>query len=107
MMPNIKISRNFSQHTKRISSKVSMASIRHPYLLFFTLLFFLCSLADSFAPKALKVALVNNRHVTKMASCMDTEAHPSTLPGDPSLNLVTNVDLGDNKLDFMKGAINI
>lgn len=29
--------------------------------------------------------------------------HPSTLPGDPSLNLVTNVDLGDKKLEVMKG----
>ena len=38
-----------------------------------------------------------------MASCMDMEGHPSTLPGDPSLNLVTNIDLGDKKLDFMKG----
>ena len=32
----------------------------------------------------------------------ELNAHPSTLPGDPSLNLVTNVDLGDKKLDFMK-----
>ena len=32
-------------------------------------------------------------------------AHPSTLPGDPSLNLVTNVDLGDKKLDIMKGML--
>lgn len=31
--------------------------------------------------------------------------HPSTLPGDPSLNLVTNVDLGDKKLDIMKGRL--
>ena len=28
--------------------------------------------------------------------------HPSTLPGDPSLILTTNVDLGDKKMDIMK-----
>ena len=33
----------------------------------------------------------------------DMSGHPSTLPGDPSLNLVTNVDLGDKKLEIMKG----
>ena len=27
------------------------------------------------------------------------------LPGDPSLYLVTNVDLGDKKLEIMKGSI--
>ena len=30
-------------------------------------------------------------------------ANPSTLPGDPSLVLTTNVDLGDQKLEIMKG----
>lgn len=39
---------------------------------------------------------------TQMSTC-DMSGHPSTLPGDPSLNLVTNVDLGDKKLDIMKG----
>ena len=34
----------------------------------------------------------------------ELNAHPSSLPGDPSLNLVTNVDLGDKKLDFMKAC---
>eukprot|EP00555_Chaetoceros_dichaeta_P010597 CAMPEP_0198259152 /NCGR_PEP_ID=MMETSP1447-20131203/8406_1 /TAXON_ID=420782 /ORGANISM="Chaetoceros dichaeta, Strain CCMP1751" /LENGTH=129 /DNA_ID=CAMNT_0043946453 /DNA_START=151 /DNA_END=537 /DNA_ORIENTATION=- len=29
---------------------------------------------------------------------------PSILPGDPSLNLVTNIDLGDKKLDVMKAC---
>lgn len=28
--------------------------------------------------------------------------HPSTLPGDPSLLLVTNLDLGVNKMEIMK-----
>jgi len=35
---------------------------------------------------------------------IDTGADPSVLPGDPSLTLVTNVDLGDNKLDVMKAC---
>lgn len=35
----------------------------------------------------------------------DTSGHPSTLPGDPSLNLVTNVDLGYKKLEIMKGKV--
>jgi hypothetical protein len=33
-----------------------------------------------------------------------TGAHPfNALPGDPSLHLVTNIDLGDKKLEIMKG----
>lgn len=33
--------------------------------------------------------------------------HPfNSLPGDPSLNLVTNVDLGDKKMEIMKGKPN-
>mmetsp|Transcript_27632 Transcript_27632/g.55820 ORF Transcript_27632/g.55820 Transcript_27632/m.55820 type:complete len:107 (+) Transcript_27632:112-432(+) len=36
---------------------------------------------------------------------IDLTAHPSTLPGDPSLILTTNVDLGDKKMDIMKGEI--
>lgn len=35
----------------------------------------------------------------------DMSGHPSQLPGDPSLNLVTNVDLGDKKLEIMKGKL--
>jgi phenylpyruvate tautomerase len=30
--------------------------------------------------------------------------HPSTLPGDPSLILTTNVDLGDKKMEIMKAC---
>eukprot|EP00560_Eucampia_antarctica_P003123 CAMPEP_0197834870 /NCGR_PEP_ID=MMETSP1437-20131217/24017_1 /TAXON_ID=49252 ORGANISM="Eucampia antarctica, Strain CCMP1452" /NCGR_SAMPLE_ID=MMETSP1437 /ASSEMBLY_ACC=CAM_ASM_001096 /LENGTH=140 /DNA_ID=CAMNT_0043439895 /DNA_START=225 /DNA_END=647 /DNA_ORIENTATION=+ len=30
--------------------------------------------------------------------------HPSTLPGDPSLLFVTNVDLGDKKIEVMKAC---
>lgn len=35
---------------------------------------------------------------------MDLSANPCILPGDPSLNLVTNLDLGDKKLDIMKAC---
>lgn len=31
-------------------------------------------------------------------------ADPSTLPSDPSLNLITNLDLGDKKLEVMKAC---
>jgi hypothetical protein len=35
-----------------------------------------------------------------------SQPHPfSVLPGDPSMVLVTNVDLGDKKLEVMKGKI--
>jgi phenylpyruvate tautomerase len=37
-------------------------------------------------------------------SACELNAHPSALPGDPLLILVTNVDLGDKKLDFMKAC---
>lgn len=37
--------------------------------------------------------------------CDGKGAHPfSMLPGDPSLILTTNVDLGDKKLEIMKGT---
>eukprot|EP00594_Rhizosolenia_setigera_P004907 CAMPEP_0178945474 /NCGR_PEP_ID=MMETSP0789-20121207/3756_1 /TAXON_ID=3005 /ORGANISM="Rhizosolenia setigera, Strain CCMP 1694" /LENGTH=135 /DNA_ID=CAMNT_0020625371 /DNA_START=143 /DNA_END=550 /DNA_ORIENTATION=- len=31
-------------------------------------------------------------------------ADPSTIPSDPSLNLITNLDLGDKKLEVMKAC---
>ena len=34
----------------------------------------------------------------------ELNGHPSALPGDPSLILVTNIDLGDNKVEFMKAC---
>jgi len=42
----------------------------------------------------------------KMSSFSPCElsADPSTLPGDPSLILTTNVDLGDKKLEVMKAC---
>jgi len=42
---------------------------------------------------------------TKMSfSPCELNADPRTLPGDPSLHLVTNVDLGDKKMEFMKAC---
>lgn len=42
----------------------------------------------------------------KMSTFSPSElnANPCTLPGDPSLVLVTNVNLGDKKLDIMKAC---
>lgn len=34
----------------------------------------------------------------------ELNACPSTLPGDPSLTLITNADLGDKKLEIMKAC---
>ena len=35
----------------------------------------------------------------------EESCHPfNSLPGDPSLHLVTNVDLGDKKMDIMKAC---
>lgn len=34
----------------------------------------------------------------------ELNGHPSALPGDPSLILVTNIDLGDDKVEFMKAC---
>lgn len=36
----------------------------------------------------------------------DVNPHPfSLLPGDPSMNIITNVDLGSHKMNIMKGNI--
>ena len=40
--------------------------------------------------------------VAETASAALPSLHPSELPGDPSLVLVTNLNLGDKKLDVMK-----
>jgi len=36
--------------------------------------------------------------------CANGMPHLSTLPGDPSIVITTNVDLGDKKLEVMKGV---
>jgi hypothetical protein len=44
-----------------------------------------------------------NNDETSQPPCQ-VSPHPFTmLPGDPSLILTTNVDLGDKKLEIMKG----
>jgi len=53
----------------------------------------LSSLATAFA--------MSNKNDSKAPAC-GTSVHPSELPGDPSLLLVTNLDLGDKKMDVMK-----
>jgi len=47
-----------------------------------------------------KPSLMMTPDPTPEASC-DGRIHPSLLAGDPSLNLVTNVDLGEKKLQVM------
>jgi len=47
-----------------------------------------------------KMSATNSCESASMAGVVD----PSILPGDPSLNLVTNVDLGAQKLDIMKAC---
>lgn len=43
---------------------------------------------------------------TTTMNAQPQEHHPfCDLPGDPSLIIVTNIDLGDKKLDIMKGKI--
>ena len=37
-------------------------------------------------------------------SSIHANVHPSMLPGDPSLSLTTNLDLGEKKLEIMKGT---
>ncbi len=50
-----------------------------------------------------KVSATKTKMSSSTTPSCDMSGHPSTLPGDPSLNLVTNVDLGDKKLEIMKG----
>ena len=56
--------------------------------------------ASAFAPYTSRTVVTVSS--TRMNS--QQERHPfCDLPGDPSLIIVTNVDLGDKKLDVMKG----
>lgn len=50
------------------------------------------------------LAMSQSHQDTKTDDAVEQCPHPfSELPGDPSLLLVTNLDLGDKKLDIMKG----
>jgi hypothetical protein len=61
------------------------------------------------------VGFVLNRTNLKKNVCLKmsqedahAHAHPfCSLPGDPSLLLTTNVDLGDKKLEIMKGSLSV
>jgi hypothetical protein len=65
----------------------------------------LAFVASSTGNKNRRVALKSMEGTTNEgADIACAGAHPfSALPGDPSLHIVTNVDLGDKKLDIMKG----
>lgn len=50
---------------------------------------------------------IENRPTTSLNmsfSEAELNACPSTLPGDPSLTLITNADLGDKKMEIMKAC---
>jgi hypothetical protein len=64
----------------------------------------LAFVASSTGNKNKRVALSMEGTTNEGADVACAGAHPfSALPGDPSLHIVTNVDLGDKKLDIMKG----
>ena len=68
------------------------------------------SLATGFTSRKLPHNQVSGTDLTLQMSSKDSSSdakpntcvHPSELPGDPSLVLVTNLDLGDKKLEVMK-----
>ncbi len=66
------------------------------------------SLATGFTSRKLPHNQVSGTDLTLKMSSKESDAapkpcvHPSELPGDPSLVLVTNLDLGDKKLEVMK-----
>lgn len=60
-----------------------------------------CTLVSSFHPLSKTGALSQQQKM----SATENDIHPfCQLPGDPSLILTTNVDLGDKKLDVMKAC---
>jgi hypothetical protein len=71
------------------------------FLLLISLLFFRVGIVHCFA--SLKSAETSSLQ-TKMSATTTEGEHPfCQLPGDPSLILTTNVDLGDKKMEIMKG----
>ena len=51
-----------------------------------------------------RVAVAMSTDGVDLQNPVPCEPHPfSSLPGDPSLNIITNVDLGDKKLEVMMG----
>jgi hypothetical protein len=62
------------------------------------------SFSYSFAPVSRQ--LTSTSSAIRMSSTNEDTAHPfCQLPGDPSLILTTNVDLGDKKMEIMKGML--
>ena len=45
----------------------------------------------------------NEQDINKPCQDIDMNTHPSLLPGDPSLILTTNLDLGNKKTEVLKG----
>eukprot|EP01083_Nonionella_stella_P069713 186036_1 len=67
------------------------------------------SLSFSFSIQPIQIAsssalTLTNLNMSSGFSPCELNSHPSALPGDPSLILVTNVDLGDKKLEVMKAC---
>jgi len=95
------------QHSSNIYVLV-MRSTSHPISLLFYLFLFLNSLTRSLSFQIQSDRSIISRQIgpVKMSSFSPCElnSHPSTLPGDPSLNLVTNINLGDKKVEFMKAC---
>ena len=51
--------------------------------------------------------MTDNTNANEPPPCA-ASPHPfAMLPGDPSLIIVTNIDLGDKKLEIMKGECDI
>ena len=62
----------------------------------------LLQLATSFSPSSL-LSRRHNIHTRLQLPVIMSSSHPHcNLPGDPSLILTTNVDLGDAKMDILK-----
>jgi len=66
---------------------------------------FLSSTSSSSSSTSMKSD--RNDAATPPCAGIDLTAHPSMLPGDPSLVLITNMDLGDKKMEVMKGKISL
>lgn len=60
--------------------------------------------SPAFISSTRKVASSINMSSDKPCQQWPPTGHPSTLPGDPSLILTTNVDLGDKKMEIMKAC---
>lgn len=78
-----------------------MRALFERFNLFLLLLLSLVGSSTAFA--------IHSQRTTRTTAIMSSaEPHPfCQLPGDPSLILTTNLDLGDKKLELMKGTYGI